>query len=284
MMREHTSNVGMGDRLLGAAKRNPEGLLLLAAGCALLLRSNGSARAGRPWTESRDFARRESWEPTRSSSHSSTTHRAGEGLAQAGEGVREYASELASKASATASSYASSVSSYADETRRAVSEHSERFARETQSAVRDTFDRVLQNQPLAVALVGLAAGAAVAAAFPATKIVKRTLGPAGEWITDAAEKVGEQLKGATEKAGERLVSAAEERGFTSDGVKELAGEVAQEFQGSLSSEQSREQAQPGGQPYQGGSARTTATNRSSEGPSKSESPSKSASTWPEKSG
>ena len=39
----HREDVGAGERLLGAVRRNPEGLLLLAAGAALLMRSSGTA-------------------------------------------------------------------------------------------------------------------------------------------------------------------------------------------------------------------------------------------------
>jgi hypothetical protein len=77
--------------------------------------------------------------------------------------------------------------------------------------------------------VGLAAGAAVAAAFPATDVENRTLGGARDALTDAASKVGENVMQAASKAGERLKSAAQERGLTPDGLKELAGEVADTF-------------------------------------------------------
>ena len=40
----HRDAQGTGDWIMGAVKSNPEGLLLLAAGCALLLRSGASGR------------------------------------------------------------------------------------------------------------------------------------------------------------------------------------------------------------------------------------------------
>ena len=116
-----------------------------------------------------------------------------------------------------------------DEAGRKVSEQSERFARQAQSTMQSTMARVLRDQPLVVAAVGLAAGAAVAAAFPATDVENRTLGGARDALTDAASKVGENVMQAASKAGERLKSAAQERGLTPDGLKELAGEVADTF-------------------------------------------------------
>ena len=38
---------GAGGWLVGAVKNNPEGLLLLAAGCALLMRSSGASKSRR---------------------------------------------------------------------------------------------------------------------------------------------------------------------------------------------------------------------------------------------
>jgi hypothetical protein len=95
-------------------------------------------------------------------------------------------------------------------------------------------DRVLRDQPLAVAMAGLAAGAAVAAVFPSTEIEDRTFGGAREALTEAAGKAGERVMGAAGKAGDRLKSGAEERGLTSEGLKELAGEVADTFTSAVS--------------------------------------------------
>jgi hypothetical protein len=88
---------------------------------------------------------------------------------------------------------------------------------------------VLQDQPLVVAAAGIVAGAALAAAFPATDIEQQTLGAVGEQMTDAARRVGEQVKDAAGAAGDRLKGAAEERGLTSEGMKELAKEVTGAF-------------------------------------------------------
>ena len=49
---------------------------------------------------------------------------------------------------------------------RAVSEHSERWQRQARSQLQGGMERVLREQPLAVAVAGLAAGVAVAALLP----------------------------------------------------------------------------------------------------------------------
>jgi hypothetical protein len=96
--------------------------------------------------------------------------------------------------------------------------------------------RVLREQPLAVAVAGLAAGAAVAALFPSTEIENRALGGAHEKLKEAAERAGEKVRDAAGKAGERLKSAAEERGLTTEGLKEVASEVAGTFKDAMSGE------------------------------------------------
>ena len=228
-----------GNWLMGTARRHPEALLLLAAGCALLMRSSGSS-SSRASTHSRqqqsDFA------PPSTSYRGQSNAR--QGLSRAVESAADYASDIKDQVSDTASNYAETVSEFAGEAGRKVSEQSERFARQAQSTMQSTMARVLRDQPLVVAAVGLAAGAAVAAAFPATDVENRTLGGARDALTDAASKVGENVMQAASKAGERLKSAAQERGLTPDGLKELAGEVADTFADGVSGKSSERGAPP----------------------------------------
>jgi len=213
------------DWLLGAIRRNPEGALLVAAGCALLLRQTRH--------------------PSRSTDRIAESKRSGGGLSHAAEGATKYASELGEQAKQTAASYASSAAEYAGAARREASEQSERIVEQATSTVRSSFDRVLREQPLALALAGLAAGAAVAAALPASTLEKETLGPVGDQVTDAVQRVGEQVKEATAKAGDRLKREAEERGLTSEGVRDVASEVANAFGSSLAGSCSADQPSPG---------------------------------------
>ena len=229
-----------GDWLLGAVKRNPEGLLLLAAGCALMMRSGSSSQRPRDGNE-RSVASRYD-QPTGYENASSPSGSVGassglsQGVSRAAEFARDYATEIKDRVSETASSHASSVADYAEDARRSVTEHSGRMAREVQSTVQRSISRVVREQPLAIAILGLAAGAAVAAILPASDIERETLGPAGEKISDAASKAREQLKEATAKAGDRLMSAAEERGLNAEGLKEVAQDVAGAFGSAFSGE------------------------------------------------
>jgi hypothetical protein len=221
-----------GDWVVGTARRNPEALLLLAAGCVLLMRSGG-----------RPTVRASSRSPSneygsdhRSYSSGSSRQRSGvrEGLLRAAETAADYASDIKERVSDTAGSYADSVSEFAEDARRNVSERSMHLKRQAQSTMQAGVNRVLGDQPLAVAIAGLAAGAIVAAAFPTTDIEGRTLGGAREALTEGASRAGDAVMGAAGKAGEHLKTAAQERGFTAEGLKDLAGEVTDTFTDAVS--------------------------------------------------
>jgi gas vesicle protein len=246
-----------GDWLFGTVRRNPEALLLMAAGCCLMMRRNrSSARGGMRGAHAGD-----EWDYRTSRASSQMRHASAEardGLARAGERAAdtaktagEYGSQMKDRIADTASDYASQMkdrisetaSSYADmadDARRRVVERSAQFTRQAQSTVHSSMQRVLREQPLAVAIAGLAAGAAVAAMFPTTELEDRAFGDAREKLRDVAEKTRDRVVDAAGKVGERLKSAAEERGLTSEGLKDVAGEVVDTFKGAMSG-QSEEQ-------------------------------------------
>jgi hypothetical protein len=263
-----------GDWLLGTVRRNPEALLLMAAGGCLMMRSSlprMSARPARP-REERDYptgrASSEVYGRASASAReglsratdaaSDTARSAGDYASQVKERIAgtasDYASQMKDRISDTASDYADSVSDFAGEARRAVTERSARLSRQTQATLQSSMQRVLREQPLAVVVAGLA-GAAVAALFPSTEIEDRALGSAHEKLKDAAEKAGERVMEAAGKAGKRLKSAAEERGLTSEGFKEVAGEVADTFKDAMSGKpEDRSGASPGSSAAPGGSS------------------------------
>jgi hypothetical protein len=217
-----TSGFGTADWLMRAVKKNPEGLLLLAAGCALLMRKGSSTGDSRT-AEYRASSSREPKGP--STRDGDRTWEMPEGIARAADTARDYASEAGRTLSETADRSMSAARDYADGARRTIIEGSQRVAEETQS----TIERIVREQPMAVAIAGLAAGAAVAAAFPATRIERETLGPAGQRLSEAVSDAGERLGEAASAAGERLMSVAEEKGLNAAGVKEVARDVADTF-------------------------------------------------------
>lgn len=197
------------DQILGSFKSNPEGLLLLAAGAVLLMRKPSAGRRENEFCPS-----------------------------TSGPGYVEQAQDAAS-------SLASNAAGYATQAREAVGAQSYRIATSAKSTAQDAMSRILEDQPLMVAVAGLAAGAAVAAAFPTTTLERNALGPMGEQLSDAASRVGDQLKEASLKAGTTLKEAAQERGLSSEGltgvVKEAAAAFSDTMQGGTHSGHSKEQ-------------------------------------------
>jgi hypothetical protein len=215
-----TSPSGFAERLVGAAKSNPEGLLLLAAGCALLMRTGSSSRPGSFYGD------RETAGPGET------------GVSQAAAGARQQVWEVAENVKEAASSYAATASKYAADASRTVTRRSSDLAYQAQETVLGTVNRIAQGQPLLIVGIGLALGAAIAAVFPATELEKRSLSPVGESLSGAAATATERLKTAVTAAGERLKGAADERGLNAEGLKEIAHEAADAFGKGFSGEQS----------------------------------------------
>jgi ferritin-like metal-binding protein YciE len=131
-----------GDWLLGTVRRNPEALLLMAAGCCLMMRRGSSLRTnarrayerdewGYPASRASSQVRGTSASPREGLSRaadaaSDTARSAGEYASQAKDRmtdmVSNYASQMKERISDTASEYADSVRDFAGEARRAHSQ------------------------------------------------------------------------------------------------------------------------------------------------------------------
>src|SRR5262249_36015099 len=147
-----------------------------AAGCALMMRGGGTGVAS--WSSrprSGDFSPA-SWEDE-------TVDEARRQSSRAAEGASRYAGDMRDRVTETASGYASTASGYAQDARRRMSEYSgamrqnlssatDQVRGTAQSAARGAAD-TMREQPLLIAALGLAAGAAVAALFPTTDVERR---------------------------------------------------------------------------------------------------------------
>jgi hypothetical protein len=211
---------GMGgtlDRLYGTAKRNPEGVLLLAAGVALLMRGIGAAtealREDGPNTSQRQ----------KNSRRGDTDDAAQKDLAG---NARTYMSDVAGRVERSAEN----VAGYTSQVARETMDRTTRVASGTGSTMRSAMDRILDEQPLALALLGLAAGAAVAGALPSTHVEEGALRPLGRKLEKTVDQAGSRLKKSTKKAGRRLRDVADERGLNPEGLREAAQDVAKTFE------------------------------------------------------
>jgi len=194
------------DWLIGTAKRNPEALLVLAAGCALLMRGASSAfQASTPGLGG-SAASNSTWDVSR---------------------ARDKGAAIMGDVKDRIADAASSVSEQAGEVAKTLSTQSSQLAGQAQSMLSSGFGQLLREQPLALVAFGLGAGAAVAAMLPATEVEERTLGSARDAISGMAGKVGENLIAAAADAGQRLTQGMTER--ATEGFKELAQDVAGQF-------------------------------------------------------
>jgi len=211
------------DWVVTTARRRPEALLLMAAGAALMMRGSGGATAS---TRSGESYSRASWQDEAADATR-------EGANRTAEGVRRYAGEVKERLSDTASGYASAVGDYAQDARRrmsnvtgAVRENlssaTDQVTRTAQSAARGAAD-TMREQPLLIAALGLATGAAVAALFPTTDVERRTFGPAGEALVGAASAAGRDFVERAARTGEEMRRSAEDK------LRDLAQETSENF-------------------------------------------------------
>jgi len=120
------------------------------------------------------------------------------------------------------------VAEQAGEVAKTLSTQTSHIAGQANSMLSSGFGQLLREQPLALVVAGLAAGAAVAALLPATDLEERTLGGARDAISGMTGKVGGNLIAAATDAGQRLTQEVTER--ATEGFKELAQEVAGQFE------------------------------------------------------
>lgn len=226
------------DRVAQAIRRNPEGLLLLGAGVALMLRNAASAGTT-------PFQRNRSVQPAADRYYDSE----GYGASNTGEGLGKEG--LGSKVSAAADDVRNYVSDTAQDLSDKASEYGEAASRRTRevagSAYQSTKDAAdsayrsvesaIEAHPVSIAIAGLAAGCLAAAVFPSTRFERDTLGPIGRRAAEAASETGEMVKtaavarvtNAAMKAGEHLKDAVTERKVNTGNLGEVARDVASEF-------------------------------------------------------
>jgi hypothetical protein len=136
----------------------------------------------------------------------------------------EKATEVVADLKNQGSEIAGSVTEYASDMGRAISTQTAQIAGKAQSTFQAGFGQLMNEQPLVLIAIGLAAGAAVATLVPSTDVEDRMLAGAREAISG---KVGGSLIEAAGDAGERLSHGIADR--ASEGFKELVHEVADKF-------------------------------------------------------
>lgn len=224
-----------GDWLISAAKRHPEAFLVMAAGCALLLRGKGGDST--PRDEYDDFYDDEDlvdeFVPHRGQ-RDGIASAVRERVSDVAEAASDYAAEVGERVADagervydTAASYASAASGYAQEGGRVVRRRAAKFGGQAQYAA----DRVLREQPLAIAVLGLAAGAAAAALLPTSEMEERALSPARGKLAEAANRTTDALKDAASDMGREIKANIADRVLSGDVAKEAAKAFASSLTG-----------------------------------------------------
>ena len=162
--------------LVTKVKQNPEAFLVLAAGCALLLRPSSTAsreiggfRNDRRSDESRLNAIRDRTTAAARNVASDLQDRVKDTATAVSQKASDYATALSDQAGAIserATGYVASLSDQASDWGHSVADETARMGTRVRSSTQDGVTRMVKEQPLAVAALGIAAGAAIAALLP----------------------------------------------------------------------------------------------------------------------
>jgi hypothetical protein len=204
---------GFIDNLGDAARRNPLSAALIGMGVLWLFAGKSTGRVG-DLLKSTGFDRiPDATRDTFSSVKSGIGQRTAAMTDAAGstfDAVRESSADAASQAA----EFARSVPNPAD----------------IFETARDNLTELFSAQPLALGAIGLAIGAGIAAALPASEVENAYLGEASETVrSKTAGIVGQQVDKAATLATHVIDSAAEEarkQGLTVEGAKAAAGDLA----------------------------------------------------------
>lgn len=175
----------------GSVKHNPMPVSLVGIGLAWLMAAGRNSGASQSWSSGESAAGKMS---EAAGSAKEKVSRAGESISQTAQAARERLSQAGSG------------------------------ARQQYERVRGGYDSIVREQPLALGAIGIAIGAALAAALPRTRKEDELMGAASEQLTEKAKEAGK-----------------EQLGKTQDVAKKAAGAIAQ---GSSSSTQGSSSSQP----------------------------------------
>jgi len=256
-----------GERLWASAKKRPEAMLLFAAGCALLFSGNRkslrrAASAGRDYYESAANASA-SWTSAASKGISDV----GERVQSATQRAQDYLGDISGKAMEATSSIGDTAGEYADQVKRYASS-ARGSAGEQVTQVREfaqtNLEYFLKEQPIALGLIGLAAGAAIGAALPETEVENRAMGAQRDQLARLAQKAAsdqiESLKATAGQVGANVVNSVKENGLSADGIRHALADVAGSFQDEKSGDGDKGRAS-GNKPGAGGNKTDTGASR-----------------------
>ena len=107
------------------------------------------------------------------------------------------------------------------------------YGSEMLGEARSSLAELFRAQPLALGAIGLAIGAGIAAAMPATELEAEYLGETADAVKEKARQFASEQASRATTVAESAVSAAtaeaRNQGLTLDGVKSAAGEISEKI-------------------------------------------------------
>jgi hypothetical protein len=215
------------ERVAQAIRRNPESLLLLGAGVALMLRNAASSGDAKPQRKRRAKQSADSYyDAAGSDAGSSTVTGLASKVGAAADDVRSYVADTAQDLTGKASEY---------------TEAATRRAKQAADSAYRSAEGVFEAHPMSMAIAGLAAGCLAAAVFPPTRFERDTLGPIGRRAADAVAETGaavktaavERVTTAARKAGEQFTDAMVDGTLNAATLGTVAREVAADFKSNV---------------------------------------------------
>ncbi|HUG76507.1 MAG TPA: DUF3618 domain-containing protein, partial [Burkholderiales bacterium] len=158
----------------GSVKHNPMPVSLVGIGLAWLMAAGRNSGASQSWSSGESAAGKMS---EVAGSAKEKVSRAGESISQTAQAARERLSQASSG------------------------------ARQQYERVRGGYDSIVREQPLALGAIGIAIGAALAAALPRTRKEDELMGEASEQLTEKAKEAGKEQLGKTQDVAKKAAGA-----------------------------------------------------------------------------
>ena len=224
-MNSGSERIGGFVRDLGqAARSNPISAALIGMGAVWLFASQserGAELMKRSGIDRLPDAARDAWEGASSNVRSGTRN-----IREAADGatgtIRQYSDRTIERTTEADERLVRSASNYVDD----LPDRAGNVLDDAKDSLADLF----KSQPLAIGAVGIAIGAAIAAAFPTTEAESEYLGETSEFVKQRASELGgEQVERAAEVAANVADAVADEalrQGLTTDGLKSAAGKLS----------------------------------------------------------
>ena len=224
--------------LNNAARENPIPTMLVGAGCAMFLSEKTGLTGLMSRAASDDQPDPEDKAGAKARSAKTNGGSLAKGLKEGAHDVAEALEDGAAKVGEAAGGIAGAVTHRVQGAVEGVgeqiaeaSDRTKEQASKTARLLKDRADAFMQDQPLLAAAIGVAIGALVATAFPATDLEDEMMGETSdavkETLGDAASEQLDAAKSAVSAVADQAKSAAEREGLTPAAVKDAARDLGQ---------------------------------------------------------